>query len=49
MMFFLQCLEQKISFSLKTHKWLWKAVVNQIGAEVDTINQNARNMVLRPL
>ena len=46
---FCSVLEQKISILLKCHKWLWKAVVNQIDEKEDTIKQIGANMVLTPV
>ena len=44
--FFLQCFRTKGFFLKKTHKWLWKAVVNQVDEENDIIKQIGPNMVL---
>ena len=38
-MLFCCVLEQKVLILLKFHEWLWKAVVNQIDEEEDTINK----------
>ena len=47
-MLFFQCLEQKALKLLIIHKWLKKAVVNQIDEKEDTIKQIGPNMVLTP-
>ena len=48
-MLFCSALEQKFLFLLKIHKWLGKAVVNQIDEKEDTIKQIGANMVLTPV
>ena len=47
--FFCSALEQKVFKKKKTHKWLWKAVVNQVDEENDIIKQIGPNMVLKPV